>query len=187
MRTKAELAEVTRAAVAAAAGAVRRMAVTMTGTATAARAIWQLAGFKMPSGSVETVTAEVFGGIGVFSRPPSDGKPEAIVIMVADGKVPVAIAVRDEKTRQAIAAALLEDETMLYNSQAAIHVTAAGKVEARSKDGIAVPLMTLADGQAMHAELDGHAHTYTVEGSPFQTTFNPSVPPPIGTTVLKGE
>lgn len=116
-------------------GAVRRMAITLT-----AKALWQLAGFVI-DGRTEVVKAEPFTGIGIAARPPSSGKPEAIVIMVGDATNPMVIAVRDEKTRAAIAGALAADETMLFNSTAFVHVKATGKVEVGTPAGVAQPTL----------------------------------------------
>lgn len=184
MRSKAELAEVTRAAVAAAAGAVRRMIVTR-----ATSAIWQLAGFRMPNGSTETLRAEVFGGIGLFAIPPAGNKPEAIVIMVGpdDSKAPAIIAVRDEKTRAAIAGALEADETALFNSQAIVHLKADGTIEARSEGGVALPLATKADIDALTATFNAHFHTGVVVGGAFSGPPATPAAAAIGTTVVKGE
>jgi hypothetical protein len=118
-------------AVARAAGAVRRMAITVSG----AKAIWQLSGFRMPDGSTETRQAEVFAGIGFFARPAAGGKPEAIALMINDAKTPIVVAVRDEATRAQVAGELAADETMLFNSQAVVHAKANATVEIRTPTG----------------------------------------------------
>lgn len=144
MKTIDELQRVLDPAVARAAGAVRRMAITLT-----ARALWQLTGFRLPgsgaSSTTETTTAEPFLGIGFHARPPANGKAEAIVIMVGDAGAPAVIAVRDERTRAAVAGALLPDESAVFNSRAIVHLTAAGKIDARSEGGSAVPLAKASD------------------------------------------
>lgn len=155
----------------------RRMVVTLS-----SRALWQLAGYRAPDVSEVLSGVEVFAGIGFHSRPPSSGKPEAIVIMLgADATTPVVVAVRDEATRAAVAA-LLENESMVFNTLACMHVTQSGKVEARSVEGVAVPLATLADMQALRTWLLAHTHTSGGSGTP-------STPPPVptGTAVLRGE
>lgn len=133
MKTLAEFARAIDPDRVGAFGAVRRMAITLT-----AKALWQLAGFVI-DGKTEVVKAEPFTGIGIAARPPASGKPEAIVIMVGDANNPMVIAVRDEKTRAAIAGALAADETMLFNSKAFVHVKASGKVEVGTKLGAAEP------------------------------------------------
>lgn len=159
-------------------GSIRRMVVTLT-----TRSIWQLAGFLLGEGRREAVAAEVFGGIGFFARPPASGKPEAIVLMVGDdARQPVVVAVRDEKTRQAIAAALLENETAMFNDAALVHIKAGGTIEARSKLGVAVSLATKADVAALVAWVNAHVHPGS--GAP---PTPPLAGGPAGTTVLKGE
>lgn len=117
-------------------GLVRRMAITLT-----VKALWQLAGFRLPDGKTETRQVEPFTGIGFYSRPPSSGKPEAIAVMVGDSTSPAIVATRDEKTRSAVAGGLQEDETMLFNSQAVVHATATGEVHMRSANGVAADAM----------------------------------------------
>lgn len=190
MKTVRELMEVTRPSVARAAGAVRRMAIRLT-----ARALWQLAGYEI-DGDAEVVQAEPFGGIGLHARPPSSSKPEAIVLMVGDAKHPVIVAVRDEKTRASIAGALQEDETMLFNSAAFVHVKSDGTIEARTPGGTAKRLATLDDVMTIRNQLHRHTHgpgEFTVTSG--TTTIpvlgtsgtGPAVTAPSGTTKLKGE
>lgn len=125
-------------------GMIRRVAISLT-----AKALWQFIGFRLPDGTQETRTVEPFTGIGHYARPPNSGTPEAIVVMVGDAKNPMIIAVRDEKTRSAIAGAIAQDETMLFNSQSVVYIKADGSIEVRSSTGTAVALATLADLQAL--------------------------------------
>ncbi len=185
MRTAKELAEATDPIILRGLGAIRRMAISLT-----ARALWQLVGFRLPDGSNELLEAEPFTGIGIASRPPANSKPEAIVVMVGGAKSPAIIAVRDEKTRKAIAGALIEDETMLFNSQALVYMKADGTIEARSAAGVAVSLCTKADAQQIRDDVHHHEHAYIAPGSgggPATTTGGPTVTAPVGTTKLKGE
>lgn len=115
-------------------GMVRRMAISLT-----AKALWQLVGFRQADGSSETRSAETFSGIGFYARPPGDGKPEAIVLMVGDSKNPVIVGTRDEKTRAASAGGLDEDEAMVFNSQAVVYVKSDGTVEVRRTAGLVEP------------------------------------------------
>ena len=105
------------------AGMVRRMAVSLT-----TKALWQIVGFRKSDGTQETRNAEPFTGIGFYSRPPSSGKPEAIVVMVGDANAPVVVATRDEKTRAASAGDLGADEAAIYNTLARAHVKSDGTV-----------------------------------------------------------
>jgi hypothetical protein len=162
-------------------GRIRRMAITAT-----AKALWTLAGYLI-DGQREEVPAEAFTGIGIAARPPATGKPEAIVLMLHDAKHPVIAAVRDQKTAAAIAGAIKAGETMLFNALALVYLKDDGTIEARSAGGVAVPLATLADVQAIRNALHEHAHTYAGGAGPALTTLNPAVPAPTGTTKLRGE
>lgn len=175
-RSIRKLAERTDPLVNRVAGMVRRMAIQTT-----ARALWQLIGYRNPDGTNETMPVEQFSGIGFYARPSAAGKPEAIVVMVGGPTSPAIVATRDEATRARMADGLAADETAVFNSQAIVVVKANGTVEIRSKDGVAVPLATKADVDALRAWALAHAHASL--GSP------PAVPPPpvVGTTKLRGE
>lgn len=143
-------------------GAVRRMLIKLT-----TKALWQLAGHKI-DGTEEVIKAEPFSGIGIAARPPASGKPEAIVAMLNDAEAPVIIAIRDEKTRAAVAGALKLGETMVHTDKLVVHLTAEEIIELRKVGGVAgfvallsdlsrlkvalvswVPTGTLADGTAL--------------------------------------
>lgn len=119
-------------------GKLRRFVITLT-----SKALWQVTGFALGAGGTqEVMTAELFGGIGISARPPDgkQGRAEAIIAMLGnDGKTPVIVAVRDEKTRAAIAQALNQqaDETVLFNSKAVTYVKADGTIEIRTPTGTA--------------------------------------------------
>ncbi len=159
-------------------GSIRRMAIALT-----ARTLWQLVGHRVGT-QTETIQAETFSGIGFYARPPSTGKPEAIVLMVGDASAPVVVAVRDEKTRAAIAGALAEDESAVFNTKAIVHVKADGTIEARSASGVAKSLATKDDIDALKSWALTHTHP-----APGGATSAPTDPPPDadGTNVLKGE
>ena len=176
MRTVKELAQATDPLRARVAGAIRRMAITLT-----AKTLWQLTGFLFPDGTRETTQAETFLGIGFHARPSTTGKPEAIVVMVHDAQNPVVIAVRDEKTRAAIAGALAANETAMFNDTSLVHIKGDGTIDARSSGGTAVPLATKADIDALKAWIATHVHGGS--GTP-PTTTPPSA---AGTSKLKGE
>lgn len=175
--------------------AIRRFVVKLTDAA-----IWQLAGVRTPDG-IETRRAEVFGGIGIAARPPAGNESEAIGVMVGDANTPVVIAIRDEKTRAAVAGALGVDETMLFNTTALMLIKSDGTIEARSVGGAAVALATKADVQALRdyvrnqfSTATGHIHATPSGPTTTITTVNAAgsapthaPPSPSGTTVLKGE
>jgi phage gp45-like len=175
MRSVKQLREQTKPAVVHAAGAIRRMAIALT-----SKALWQLTGLRLLDNSTEVMTAEPFGGIGFHARPAASGKPEAIVLLVGDNATtPVVVAVRDEKTRQAIAGALAGDETAMFNSQAIVVCKADGTVEVRSKNGTAKKLITF-------DEFMRHTHATAATGAPVTPTAI-SGDPLAGTDVIKGE
>lgn len=177
MKSVSELMEAVDPARKRIAGAVRRMAITLT-----AKVLWQLTGYKI-DGQTETFSAEPFTGIGISARPPTASKPEAIVLMVGDAKNPTIIAVRDEQTRAKVAGALGVDETMLFNSKAVVHVKANETVEVRKPGGVAVALATKADVTALANFVQG----LFVGGSGSAVVPPGTVPQPSGTTVLKGQ
>lgn len=174
---------------------IRRFVVTLSsGTR------WQFLGHRGANGEPdEVVELEIFPGIGFFSRPPTSGKPEAISVAlgsdVKSSTTRVAIATRDEKTRQAVAGDLAADEAIVYNSVGAqLRVKADGTVEIRLAGGVAVPLATKADVQAAVDKFNNHAHGGVSAGAGFSTGpvdgtlhLPISIPNPTGTTVLKGQ
>ena len=178
MRTTQTLLESTDPRWIRVAGMVRRMAISLT-----TKVLWQLVGFRLPDGTREVVSAEVFGGIGFFARPPSSGDPEAIVVSVGDASAPMIIAVRDEKTRAAIAGALRLGETAVYTDQVIVHLRDDGTIEARSAGGAAVPLATRADVAALANFVQG-----LLVGGTGSTPVPPgTVPQPTGTRRFRAE
>lgn len=179
--------EASRAA-AAAWGAVRRMAVTLT-----AKALWQLAGFNLGDGNTETFNAELFTGVGVYARPPSSGKPEAIVVSVGAAKTMVIVGIRDEATRAAVAGGLAEDETMVFNSQVVLYMKSDGTIEARAASGAAVPLALKSDVDSLASYVDNTlvlmvATTGTATAQTGTATVATShAPSAAGTSILKGQ
>lgn len=167
----------------AAAGAVRRMAITLT-----SRALWQLAGFELEER--EVVTAEPFLGIGFASRPPSSGKPEAIVVMVGDAKNPMIVAVRDEATRAAIAGALKLGETMVYTDKVFAHLKEDGTLEARKPAEAADFAALKRDLQRLKDAISDAAVVANDGGAAFKTNIlaalDESPAWPEGSKTLKG-
>lgn len=114
-------------------GRVRRMAVTLTNSA-----IWQVAGHVLLDKTRETRKAEVFGGIGIYARPPATGgTPEAIVVFPGGPEQAIIAATRDEATRRAVfklAGEIADGETAIYSvaTAAVIILKANGTVEIRA-------------------------------------------------------
>lgn len=110
------------------AGLVRRMTISRS------TGLWQVSGHRLLDNTTETHDAEPFTGIGFYSRPPATGKPEAIAVFSGDTGKPVIVATRDEKTRQAMAGSLAEDETAIFNSSSIILMKADGTVRLGSSN-----------------------------------------------------
>ncbi len=177
MKTTQQLAKETDPLAVRARAAIRRLVVKLT-----AGAIWQVTGFRLLDGGTETRKAEAFTGIGLSSRPPGDA--EAIVVMVGDGNTPIVIAVRDEATRKKVASAIGLDETMLFNSTSCVYLKADGAIEARSSAGVAVPLATKHDIDALATWI----HTIMIVNATGAFAGTTTAPPSAaGTTKLKGE
>lgn len=182
------------------AGAVRRMVVTL-----AERGRWQLRGYRTLAELVPDV--EVFQALGLWARPPTPATPaaatvEAIVLNLHDSDAPVVVALRDEKTRKAVAAAIAADTTILHNSVVGTYLKPDGTIELRSHGGVAVPLATKADLEALRTYVRNQffnvgGHTHTVVGGSTTATLTvaepgatpPTVDPPdpTGTTCVRGE
>jgi phage gp45-like len=116
-------------------GMVRRMVVSLTD-----KVLWQLTGVPLPddNGGVrpEVRSAEVYSGIGFYSRPPKTGMPEAVVLsLVGDASAPVVAATRDEKTRAEVLGDIDEDETAMFNSKVALLAKADGTIEVGAGSG----------------------------------------------------
>lgn len=113
-------------------GMFRRLAVQVTRTA-----FWQLAGvLLLDQRTRETTEAEVFSGVGFYSRPKQGANAEAIVGHVGGAENPVIIATRDEDTRKRVAK-IDQDETAAYNTVAIMLIKKNGTIELRLAAGVA--------------------------------------------------
>lgn len=147
MRSTVDLARVTNPILRLVQSMARRMAIKLSsGT------LWQVAGGRDAEGNTETHQVENFSGIGFYARPPSGGKPEAVVIWLGGHRSPTIVATRDEATRQAMAA-IGEDEAVVYNSKSMVLIKANGAIEVRSANGLAVPLATKIDLDILKAAI----------------------------------
>lgn len=167
------------------AGKIRRMVIGRSNGG-----IWQALGHALFDATKrEAPDVENYPGIGIFARPP-DRQGEAIVVQVGGPNNPAIIAARDEATRAKVDA-IAADETTIYNAEARVYLKHDGTIEARTHAGVAVKLCTLADAQAMRADLNNHSHLYIPPGSgggaPIATTGNPAVTAPVGTSKFKAE
>lgn len=183
MKSSATLLELTHPKWIKLAALVQRMAITLT-----AEVLWQLAGFRLPDGSQQVIKAEPFTGIGFFSRPPSSGEPEAIVVNVEGASAPMIIAIRDEKTRAAIVGALLQGETAMYTDKSLFKINADGTMEGRSANGTAHFLGTVPDLATLKDAIAGAAVVAGDGGAAFKANLLAALSNwPTGTTKLKGE
>lgn len=181
------------------AGMLRRMVVTLT-----AGGRWQLRGFAALRELVPDV--EVFQGIGFWARPPAPANPrrptvEAIVLNLGDSDAPIVVAIRDEQTRAAVAAALEADTTLVYNSAVRAELTPAGKIKLCTHGGTPAPFATLEDIEQLRRYVDrqfssvgGHTHVVSGLATTTITTVGvagtaPTVPAPapVGTLIVEGE
>lgn len=152
-------------------GRLRRMAIKVT-----SRVLWQLIGHRTDDGR-ETVDVEVFPGVGFYARPRASDRAEAIVVNVGGAAHPAIVATRNEDVRKDIAA-LGEDETAMFNSQAIVHVIG-DQIHVRLPGGTTKRLVTV-------DEHNGHTHPYEDDGTPGFTTGTPSSAA-VGTSVLRGQ
>lgn len=168
------------------AGVVRRMGVDITKITKVPG--WKVLGHLLDGGR-ESFTAEIFSGVGFYSRPPKGAKADAIVVNAGGADDPVIVATRDEKTRQASAGSLAEDETATFNTLTILIHKANGTIEARGINGVAVPLATKADIDALRTWILTHTHTGVTAGAVLSGAppASPAPPTAAGTTKLKAE
>jgi phage gp45-like len=164
------------------AGLIRRMVVTL-----AQGGRWQLRGFRSLGEVVADV--EVFAGLGLWARAPEGVEVEAVVVAVGDSKAPVVVALRDERTRSRVAAAIAADTTVLHNSACGVYLTPAGLVEIRSHAGAAGPLATLADAKALQAAIAAIPPPGDPSAAAAVAALQSAVASwsPVGTTKVRGE
>jgi len=111
---------------------LRRFGVTVTGDV-----MWQLVGvILLDQTTKETPSAEVFSGIGFYSRPAPGANAEAITAAVGGAENQVIVATRDEDLRRRMAK-LDQDETAIYNTKATVVIKKTGIVEIRLGAGVA--------------------------------------------------
>lgn len=153
------------------AGKVRHMAVTMTnvlsGVGTTAAAFWQVMGHLLLDNTTkETADAEVYSGVGFYSRPPAGANAEAIVAFPGGPSNPSIVATRDEATRKAVAGTCGQDETFVFNSKVAIRCTASGLVQVYLVGGAApVKLALASDVDALWTAYNAHKHLGVTAGA----------------------
>jgi len=164
------------------AGLVRRVAINMTqGTA------WQAIGHILLDGNKETLDAEVFSGIGFWSRPAADANAEAIVAFPGGPSNPAIVATRDEALRKkAVGGDGLQDETYIFNSQVRIRFTNSGLIQCHLLGGpVPVALALKSDVDAVVTAFNAHTHVET-GGTTNAVVAGQRAPGAIGSSVLRG-
>jgi hypothetical protein len=164
-------------------GRIRRMAISVT-----SKALWQVLGHLLLDGSTEARDAEVFTGIGFYSRPSSSGKPEAIVVFPGGPGNPVVVATRDEQTRKSAAGSIAENETAVFNTLAMMLIKAAGIIELRSIGGVATPPALKSDLDTLKAAISGAAVVAGDGGAAFKANILAALAAwPVGAQKVKVE
>lgn len=156
--------------------------------------LWALEGVVDGDGTVERDEAEVFSGIGFYARPKAGDKAEVVVLRIGgESDHGVIIATRNLDGIKRIGT-LGEDESIVFNSQVMVKVTAAGEILAGSIGGSFGPLATLADIDALRNWVATHTHGGVTAGGAVTQAPTGAVPPtPLapptasGTQKLKAE
>lgn len=172
-------------------GMLRRMTLRVTSTG-----FWQVAGALLSDGVTrEARLAEVFSGIGFYSRPKPGANAESVVGFVGGAENPCIIATREEDTRKRVAA-IDQDETATFNTKAILHITKAGKVLAYLAGHVA-DAVGLAKASELNdlrafvaAQFTDAGHVHGVSGASTNSTAPVGVPPSTdypGTSVLNGQ
>lgn len=147
---------------------------------------WLLEGHEDLDGNLERDEVEVFSGIGFYARPAAGHRSEAIVALVGgEPGHPVVVATRDQDGVKAIGD-LAEDETASFTSKAIVKILADGSVEIRSLGGVAVPLATKDDLDALRNYIQTEL-TLPVTGATAGPIAAPLAPMATGTTTLRAE
>jgi hypothetical protein len=173
------------------AGMIRRVAVTLTSSS-----FWQVVGHLLIDGKTkERREVEVFSGIGFDARPSGDSNAEGIMANVGGMENPILLAHRDEDARK-LWPKLRSNETRVFTRKAAVTLSQDPIIEARSIDGVAVPLSMLIDLQNAIDKLNhfietfnDHTHVAPALGGVTSTPAAPesSCPDPTGTSVFMAE
>lgn len=120
---------------------------------------WALDGLRDHEGNVERQNAEVFSGIGFYSRPAAGHRAEAVVVKVGGaGGHSVIVGTRSQDALKAIEAAggaLAEDEVVIFNSTSQVRVKANGEIHIGVAGGTVGALATKADLDALRAAIQG--------------------------------
>jgi hypothetical protein len=150
-------------------GMLRRMVVTLT-----SKPFWQVVGVLLLDGvTKETVQAEAWPGVGYYSRPPTDGNPEAIVGHTGGAENPAIMATRDEKTRKRMAA-IQANETAIFNGTVRLLIDKDGHILAQIPGGATKRLAFVDELNALRAFVasqfaTGAGHIHATPSGPTTT------------------
>ncbi len=97
---------------------------------------WKVIGYSLLEGGREVRSAEVFSGVGFYSRPKEGNNAEAIAVMGDGASNPIIVATRDEDSRKAVAQ-IGADQSIMFNSTT-IALVKASTVEVRLASNPAV-------------------------------------------------
>lgn len=171
-------------------GMLGRMAVRVT-----SGPFWQGVG-ALVFGIPEKRQGEVFSGVGFYSRPAPGVNAEAIFGYPYGPENPVIIATRDEDTRKRVAK-INQDETIAYNTVAALLVDKDGHIHAKLHNGTTKRLAFADDLNNLRGfvkqQFFGAGHVHQVTGAATTATTPVVVPVPLpatdydGTDVLRGQ
>lgn len=164
------------------AGMIRVMPIKLTVGGT-----WRVEGHLLVDNITrETRDAAIFMGIGFASRSKGGANADAVVVFPGGSSNPVIIATRDEDARRAVAN-LEQDSTTMFNRSTIILIKPDGTVEIRASSGVASPLATKADIDALKLWASTHTHSGVSTGP--GASGPPVVAPPValGTGVLRAQ
>lgn len=164
-------------------GMIRRMAVSLWSGVK-----WRLTGQRNQNGEVENVDAEPFTGIGFYSKPDADGKPECIMVCVGGAKHTAIVATRDEAVRRMWDTEVADGETAIFTKLACVIVKADGTIHAKSLGGTPQSLITVGDIEAFKNTITSWTPVANDGGAALKTALTSLFSSwPTGTFVLKGE
>lgn len=172
-------------------GAVRRLVVQFTDGA-----LWQMLAATNVAGDDDVVSVEVFQGIGIYARPPADGRADGIGVQVGGSKHLVAVGLRDQATLKAVEAALgrevAQGETLIFTPKICVFLTEDGHVEIGRPGEPVGPVTPLSEHNDLVAKFNDFVSKYNSHTNPSGGGIPPasaasSADPGVGTDVLRAE
>lgn len=168
------------------AGAAGRALIRRLRVAASAGVRWVLEGHEDAAGNLETEEAEVAPGVGFYARPRAGDRAEAIVVKVGgESGHPMVVATRNHDGIKRLGQ-IAADETAVFNSIAHVTVKASGEIHIAAIGGIAAPLATLADLQALRTAIQNAVPVANDGGAALRTAIL-AASWTNGTTKLRGQ